>query len=147
MSIVDRITSLLSLDRPHRVNPDLIQAAVLLGIIQAPFSEQVLFNRRASGMNNHASEICLPGGILEHIDKGSHINAAVREAEEEIGLPQENVRVIGMLESFVTSRQVEVTPVVAIIRRPTEWLLQPHEVEVEEVIELPPSLKQKTIKP
>lgn len=86
-------------------------------------------------MNKHAGEICLPGGALEQVDKDSHINAALREANEEIGLQKKNVRVIGVLESCVTSQQVEVTPVVALVTQPTEWILQPH--EVVEVIELP----------
>jgi len=73
--------------------------------------------------------------MLEHVDEESPVKAALREAEEEIGLPRANVRVIGLLESCITSRQVEVAPVIAEIKRPTKWLLQPQ--EVQEVIELP----------
>ncbi|MBL3558951.1 CoA pyrophosphatase [Marinobacter sp. TBZ242] len=135
MSTARRISSLLSRDRVHQPNPKYTQAAVLIGIVQTPSGEQVIFNRRASSMNNHASEICLPGGVLECIDHGSHTDAALREANEEIGLPKENVQVIGVLESYVTSQHIEVTPIVAIVRRPTEWILQTH--EVEEVVELP----------
>lgn len=136
MSTVDRISSLLRRDGTHRPNPAFKQAAVLIGIIQDPSGEQVIFNRRASRLNNHSSEICLPGGALECIDEDSHVNAALREAHEEIGLlPEENVQVIGVLKSCVTSQRIEVTPVVALITRPTEWILQPH--EVVEVMELP----------
>lgn len=135
MSIARRISSLLQRDRIHRPNLTYTQAAVLIGIVQAPSGEQVIFNRRASSLNSHAGEICLPGGMLECIDHNSHVNAAVREASEEIGLPKENVQVIGVLESHVTSQRIEVTPIIAIVRRPDEWILQPH--EVEEVVELP----------
>ncbi|HEB28710.1 MAG TPA: CoA pyrophosphatase [Porticoccus sp.] len=135
MSIVRRISSLLSRDRIHQPNSTYTQAAVLIGIVRAPYGEQVIFNRRASSMNNHASEICLPGGVLECVDQNSHTNAALREAKEEIGLPKENVQVIGVLESCITSQYIEVTPIVAIVRRPAEWILQTH--EVEEVVELP----------
>lgn len=135
MSIARRISSLLNRDRIHPPNPTYTQAAVLIGIVPGPYGEQVIFNRRASSMNNHASEICLPGGVLEYIDHGSHTNAALREAKEEIGLPKENVQVIGVLESYITSQHIEVTPIVAIVRPPTEWILQTH--EVEEVLELP----------
>jgi len=135
MSIARRINSLLNRDRIHPPNPTCTQAAVLIGIVPGPDGEQIIFNRRASSMNNHASEICLPGGLLECIDHDSHINAALREAKEEIGLPKENVQVIGVLESCTTSQHIEVTPIVAIVRPPTEWVLQTH--EVEEVLELP----------
>jgi len=135
MSIVRRISSLLNRDKIHRQNPAYTQAAVLIGIVQAPNGEQVIFNRRASSMNNHAGEICLPGGVLECIDHDSPTNAALREANEEIGLPKENVQVIGVLESYVTSQHIEVTPISAIVRPPPKWILQPH--EVEEVMVLP----------
>ena len=135
MSIAHRISSLLNRGRIHPPNPTYTQAAVLIGIVPGPYGEQVIFTRRASSMSNHASEICLPGGVLEYIDHGSHTNAALREAKEEIGLPKENVQVVGVLESYITSQHIEVTPIVAIVRPPTEWILQTH--EVEEVLELP----------
>lgn len=136
MSIVDRITPSISQDRSYRPRTGFKKhAAVLIGIIPTPTGEHVIFNRRASSMNKHASEICLPGGMLEQVDGESPVNAALREAEEEIGLPHANVRVIGLLESCITSQQLEVAPVVAEIKRPTKWLLQPH--EVEDIIELP----------
>lgn len=135
MSTTDKISSLISQGTPYRTNPAFRQAAVLIGILQTPSGEKVIFNRRASLMNSHAGEICLPGGVLERRDNESHINAAVREANEEIGLPEENIQVIGALESCVNSRKLEVTPVVARIMRPAEWILQP--TEVDAVIELP----------
>ena len=135
MSTVDTIRSLICSESLGQPKQDLTQAAVLIGIIQTASGDRVIFNRRAPRMNKHASEICLPGGVLESVDQESHVNGALREANEEIGLPEGNVQVIGVLESCITSQQIEVTPVVALVQRPPEWILQPN--EVVEVMELP----------
>lgn len=135
MSNIDIIRAMIGREDRQRSGKAYKQAAVLVGIIQTANGDRIVFNRRAPHMNNHGGEICLPGGLLESIDRKSHINAALRETHEEIGLPPENVQVFGMLESCITSRRLEVTPVVGLVSLPPDWTLQPD--EVAEVVELP----------
>ena len=74
-------------------------------------------------MRSHASEVCLPGGKVDESDEDV-VAAALREAEEEIGLPQEDVRVLGTMAPTLSLHLLEVHPVVAVI--PSNFIPQPN---------------------
>ncbi len=88
------------------------EAAVLVPLVQRPGGTTVLLTRRSEALKDHAGQISFPGGGLEEGDAGPAA-AALREAEEEVGLAPSHVDVLGFLDTCVTGTGFAVTPVVA----------------------------------
>ncbi|HKT17346.1 MAG TPA: CoA pyrophosphatase [Stellaceae bacterium] len=113
---------------------DNIRAAVLVPLIERPHGWYVLLTLRAADLADHAGQISFPGGRIEPEDPDA-VHAALREAEEEIGLPINHVEVAGRLDTWLTGTGFEITPVVGLVRPPDSFA--PHPVEVAEVFEVP----------
>jgi 8-oxo-dGTP pyrophosphatase MutT (NUDIX family) len=109
------------------------QAAVLVAIVDRP-RPSVILTLRPDTMRKHAGQISFPGGRLDPGDSGP-VDAALREAEEEIGLPRSAVEVIGTADRYRTVTGFEVTPVLGIV--PPGLELTPHPSEVAAVFEAP----------
>jgi 8-oxo-dGTP pyrophosphatase MutT (NUDIX family) len=109
-------------------------AAVLVPLVMRPEGLTVLLTQRTQHLAAHAGQISFPGGKREESDADA-IAAALRETEEEVGLPRDHVEVIGRLDTYVTSTGFEVTPVVGLVRAPFPMKADP--VEVAEVFEVP----------
>jgi len=103
-------------------------AAVLLGLIERDARLHVLFTQRARHLSVHAGQVSFPGGRLESGDAGPTA-AALREANEEIGLDAASVTVVGQLDSFLTVTGFLVTPIVGFIDSAFEPLPDPSEVD------------------
>ncbi len=112
----------------------LTAAAVLVPLVMRPEGLSVLLTQRTQHLAAHAGQISFPGGREEASDRDS-IEAALRETEEEVGLPRDHVEVIGRLDTYVTSTGFEVTPVVGLVRAPYPVKLDPF--EVAELFEVP----------
>jgi 8-oxo-dGTP pyrophosphatase MutT (NUDIX family) len=93
-----------------------------------------VFTKRRDDLRRHAGEISFPGGRQDFSDEDLRLTA-LREANEEIGLPPDAVDIVGALPptgTFVTSYKIH--PFVGVIEPGRAWTLQP--AEVEEVLEL-----------
>jgi 8-oxo-dGTP pyrophosphatase MutT (NUDIX family) len=112
----------------------LTPAAVLVPLVMRPEGLAVLLTQRTAHLTAHAGQVSFPGGSIEPEDADS-IAAALRETEEEVGLPRDYVEVIGRLDTYVTSTGFEVTPVVGLVRAP--YPSKPDPFEVAEVFEVP----------
>ncbi|HEV2774623.1 MAG TPA: CoA pyrophosphatase [Solirubrobacteraceae bacterium] len=110
------------------------KAAVLVPLYEHEGALHAVFTRRHSDLRSHAGEISFPGGRR---DKGDAdlLGTALREAEEEIGLPSDAVRVLGALSPTPTvATNFGVYPFVGLIEPGRQWTLSPR--EVDEVLEL-----------
>ena len=110
------------------------KAAVLVALYAAGGELHAVFTRRRHDMRSHAGEISFPGGRRDPEDE-SLLHTALREAQEEIGLPPQAVRVLGALEPTPTvATNYGVYPFVGLIEPGCAWT--PSAWEVEEVLEL-----------
>ena len=110
------------------------QAAVLVPLVQRAGGLQVLLTRRTDHLRDHAGQISFPGGRSEPED-GGPAATALREAEEEVGLPHDRVQVIGQMPVYTTVTSFVITPVVALVTPPFELVLDTF--EVAEAFEVP----------
>lgn len=108
-------------------------ASVLIPLVMRE-EPMVMLTRRTDHLRDHAGQISFPGGRAEPHD-ASPAATALREAEEEVGLPHESVEVIGALPIYATVTAFMVTPVVGLVR--PGFPLRPDPFEVAEVFEVP----------
>jgi 8-oxo-dGTP pyrophosphatase MutT (NUDIX family) len=110
-----------TLERPER-------AAVLVPLVDDGGPARLLLIRRTAAMPTHQGQVAFPGGFVNP-GESDPVETALREAEEEVGLPRAAVRILGILDDFPTrSDTVAVTPVVGGIDRLPELRAEPAEV-------------------
>jgi 8-oxo-dGTP pyrophosphatase MutT (NUDIX family) len=109
-------------------------AAVLVPLVKRATELTVLLTQRTQHLADHAGQVAFPGGRIEASDRDP-VHAALREAEEEVGLPPDHVCVIGRLDTYITGTGYEITPVVGLVRAPYPMRADPH--EVADVFEVP----------
>jgi 8-oxo-dGTP pyrophosphatase MutT (NUDIX family) len=112
----------------------LTPAAVLVGLVDRPNGLSILLTQRTAHLTDHAGQISFPGGRIEPTDPDP-IHAALREAEEEVGLPPGHVEPIGRLDTWLTGTGFDITPIVGLVRVP--YPMNPDPFEVAEVFEVP----------
>lgn len=112
----------------------LTPAAVLVPIVAQPTGFTVLLTQRTQHLKDHPGQISFPGGRVEPTDKNP-ITTALRETQEEIGLPRRCVDVRGYLDAYETATGFLVTPVVGFVPPMLRLRLDPF--EVAEVFEVP----------
>ena len=113
------------------------RAAVLVPVVDRPEGPTVVLTQRSEQLRNHKGQISFPGGRRDDDDIDA-ADTALREAEEEIGLPRRHVEVIGYLDDYPTFSLYRVTPVVGVIRDLPP--LRVDAAEVAEAFEVPLSL-------
>ncbi len=126
------IGDLLADDLVELPDTDLQPAAVLVAITDRPEPGLHLTLRRED-MRSHAGQVAFPGGRLDPGEDA--VTAALREAEEEIGLPQGVVELWGKADCYRTITNFIVTPILGLV--PPDLLLSPHEHEVADLFEAP----------
>ncbi|MDR7402496.1 MAG: CoA pyrophosphatase [Armatimonadota bacterium] len=123
--------------RPRKevTEPGLRRAAVLLALLSRGGEVAVLLTRRTEVVEHHKGQISLPGGTADPADRGP-VDTALREAEEELGIPRGAVQVLGLLDDVVTVVSgFVITPVVGTLREPVA--LRVNAAEIAEVLTVP----------
>lgn len=124
----------------HELNPELrplgtlTRAAVLVPLIERQHGITVLLTLRTAHLTAHAGQISFPGGRIDPGDVDAAA-AALREAEEEVGIPRDRVRVLGRLDTYWTRTGFEIVPVVGFVE--PEVVPRPDPFEVAEIFEAP----------
>ena len=111
-----------------------VPAAVLIGLVDRPEGPTVLLTQRTAHLRDHAGQISFPGGRMEAGDADAAA-AALREAEEEIGLPRGRVEVIGGIAPYDTVTGFRIHQVVGWVTPP--FNLVPDPFEVADIFEVP----------
>jgi len=123
------------LDPAHLPKGGLRHAAVLVPLLDHRGELSILFTKRPSHLRHHPGQICFPGGRIDASDADS-LAAALRETEEEIGLPPSEVEILGRLdETLVLTSGFRLTPWVG--RVPYPYPYAPAEDEVEAILVIP----------
>lgn len=109
-------------------------AAVLIPIVDHAAGPTVLLTQRTAHLKEHAGQVAFPGG---RTDPGDHdaVYTALREAQEEVGLPGDRVDVIGGLPHYYTGTGYQIEPVVGVIE--PGFIAQADPAEVDAVFEVP----------
>lgn len=129
----------------HRWNPGhprlhevrglkLRDAAVLIPVVDRPGEASVILTKRNEALRNHSGQVAFPGGRIDPTDLSAEF-AALREADEEIGLPTEEVEIIGRMPDYVSGSGYRIAPVIGIVRHGFHLTIN-HD-EVETVFEVP----------
>jgi mutator protein MutT len=109
------------------------RACVLIPFVRNGAGWSILFTKRSENLAAHSGQIAFPGGAVEAGE--TFEQAAVREAEEEVGIPPRNVELIGRLDDVITHSGFLVAPFAGVIHEPFDVVIQ--EAEVVEVFEVP----------
>ncbi|CAN7411355.1 CoA pyrophosphatase [Neorhizobium tomejilense] len=127
----------------HLLNPTLVDfaaglklkdAAVLVPVVDDCDGAKVILTQRTSTMRKHSGQIAFPGGGIDPQDRSPE-QAALREAEEEIGLDRSFVETLSRLPTYYAATGFRITPVLSVVRRGFE--ITPNPAEVDDVFEVP----------
>jgi 8-oxo-dGTP pyrophosphatase MutT (NUDIX family) len=113
---------------------NLRDAAVLIGVIDDPDEARVILTKRTDKLRKHAGQIAFPGGGIDETDPSPEA-AALREAEEEIGLDRRFVETVGRLPQYLSGTGFRIQPVLAVVQ--PGFVITPNPDEVESVFEVP----------
>jgi 8-oxo-dGTP pyrophosphatase MutT (NUDIX family) len=126
-----------SFNRKELHDPSLTPAGVLLPFFEKEGELHLLLTERTNSVEHHKGQISFPGGARDVAD-ASIIETALREAEEEIGLPRECVEVLGTWNDVWTPTGFVITPVVGFLSSVPS--LKMNSSEVANILEVPIAL-------
>ena len=118
----------------HLEGMHLRDAAVLVPVVDDGEDARVIFTQRTAALRKHSGQIAFPGGAVDAEDADAE-EAALREAEEEIGLARHFVEPVARLPHYKALSGFSITPVLAVVRPGFD--LSPNPAEVDRVFDVP----------
>lgn len=122
-----------SLESFELIKNDTLPQAAVIALIKTGDDPKLVMAQKADHLRKHAGESVFPGGKLEHDE--SHLQAALRECYEEIGVTDDCIDLVGCLSRVVTRHDVAVYPFVGVLNRPVSYQLDM--TEMQAVFEVP----------
>ena len=119
---------------PARIKGAHPDAAVLIALTDTPFDPEIILTRRASHLSSHSGQVAFPGGMRDKTDRNLK-HTALRESEEEVAMPPEQVEIIGKLNQVISHMGVRVTPWIGIVPEAIE--LTANEDELDAIFRVP----------
>ena len=119
-------------DEDHR--PNIRAAAVLIPVIPRKDGPTALLTQRPDTMAAHPGQVAFPGGKVDQVDADA-VAAALREAEEEVGVVPDSVELVARAAPYVTGTAFRITPVLGVL--PADFEARPDPTEVADVFEAP----------
>lgn len=127
----------------HSLNPDLKalfanarlrDAAVLIPVVDRGDEASVILTKRTEKLRSHSGQVAFPGGRIDPADPTPEF-AALRETEEEIGLSQDFIEVVGRMPDYVSGSGFRISPVLSVVK--PGFMLTINEDEVDDAFEVP----------
>lgn len=127
----------------HSLNPDLKaifanarlrDAAVLIPVVDRGDEASVILTKRTEKLRSHSGQVAFPGGRIDPTDPTPEF-AALRETEEEIGLSQDFIEVVGRMPDYVSGSGFRISPVLSVVK--PGFMLTINEDEVDAAFEVP----------
>ena len=127
----------------HTLNPELrdlivrdglLDAAVLIPVVDRPDGASVILTKRTESLRRHSGQVAFPGGRIDGTDPTPEA-AALRETEEEIGLSPDFIDVVGRMPDYVSGSGFRIAPVLSVVR--PGFLLTINRDEVDDAFEVP----------
>jgi 8-oxo-dGTP pyrophosphatase MutT (NUDIX family) len=119
-------------ERPFQRSP--VPAAVLISLVLRPEGVNILYTERSPDLRSHSGQVAFPGGKID-ADDADAAAAALREANEEVGLDPGDTRILGFMDTYFTGTNYLITPVVATIEPSGPFVPNPR--EVHSIFEVP----------
>ena len=123
-----------SISSIKKINSDAKKSSVMCLFLENNNKVYILLTKRSNNLSNHAGEICFPGGGPEKGDKDL-LDTALRETYEEVGVPKDEIKVIGQLDDYITGTGFHISPFVGILNSKLKFTI--NKDEVSELIYLP----------
>lgn len=148
MNFAQLETRLNTRERRNLELPEFRRAAVLVAIVLEP-EPHLILTVRTTHLPTHKGQISFPGGSMNALE--TPIEAALREAREEIGLDSEMVRILGILDDVWTPQGFHVTPVLGLLENKVTLTPDPNEVAqvlhvpLEELLHLKPRFEPRNL--
>lgn len=112
----------------------LISSAVMVPFLFIEEKPHMLLTRRSMSVAHHKGQICFPGGIREAEDP-SLVHTALRETEEELGIPSRDITIVGTLDATTTPTGFHITPFLGILE--TQMQMNPNPTEIDKLLIVP----------
>lgn len=110
------------------------EAAVLMALVEREDELSVLLTKRADKLSSHSGQVAFPGGKIDAEDDSPEA-AALREAEEEVGLASRHVEVLGRLPDYFTGSGYKIAPILGIMD--SHAVVEANPDEVDYIFEVP----------
>lgn len=130
--LVSRLPEVPGIQGRHRY----FNSAVLLPFIWIDGEYHLLFQVRASTIRQ-GGEVCFPGGAFDPAVDSGYRDTALRETEEELGVPREQIELLGRLDTLVVPMGTALEPFLGVLRVESLDALDPEPGEVERLFTLP----------
>lgn len=134
MNSIEALRRALDAYEPKIITSDLPEAGILVPITRDIEQPKIILTRRAQHMNTHKGQVAFPGGKRDDTDETLEFTA-LRECHEEIGIPPENVEIIGPLSQVMSLHGIRVSPFVGMVD--DDHPLVPNPAELDSIFKVP----------